>query len=670
VVTTRIQTVARAIVHQQQNACIYSQKPLSEENSCKLFHRIISDAGDDICPTRPINGKIIMKICRGIPLAIILLAGLVASRLRSETGSNIDLHLSQIGEGLSEDLESPLKRLIQILDQCYNPLPADLKICLLCLSIFPNKGCWISRNRLIRRWIAERLIAERHQKTVEEVAKDYFNELIARNLIWEVNYRGGKVKSFQVHDIVLEYIIAKSNAEDFITIVGGHWKMPVPRNKVRRLSIHNSNTSDSKVIGELELSHLRTLSVFKSSIVLHSPSLNFQRLQLLDLEGCKDLTWHLLDKICNMHQLRYLSLRRTNIAEIPYKIYKLKHLELLDIRETDVINLPASVDRLQGMTHLLVGNKTQRIALTLTEGILKMTALQTLSMVCCVPDFFCLRHLRVLSITWYFHQCTDRAWQKALCSSIEYSLNLQSLSIHCDGLGCIMEFLGSITHPPTELEKFKVTSGTFVNVPQWIECLKHLAFLQITVCKLASDDLKILMNLLNLQYLILGLEFIPREEIEIENKGFNELLKLSVDCPVPWLTFRQGAMPKLMCLELKFCSGTTSQRAVPSGIGNLRRITEVALSYNQKWCDSSSSVKMTVEAVKKEVAKHCNQIDLIINGSKIDVQEVQEKDMATGIQIETEGEAKDDVQAVGEETKRITSESEIQEIDVDTGTSP
>jgi hypothetical protein len=79
---------------------------------------------------------------------------------------------------------------------------------------------------------------------------------------------------------------------------------------------------------------------------------------------------------------------------------------------------------------------------------------------------------------------------------------------------------------------------------------------------------------------------------------------------------------------------------------------------------------MTVEAVKKEVAKHCNQIDLIINGSKIDFQEVQEKDMATGIKIETEGEAKDDVQAVGEETKRITSESEIQEIDVDTGTSP
>lgn len=140
---------------------------------------------------------------------------------------------------------------------------------------------------------------------------------------------------------------------------------------------------------------------------------------------------------------------------------------------------------------------------------------------------------------------------------------------------------------------------------------------------------------------------------------------MSVDCAVPWLNFSIGAMQKLTYLELKFCSGPASQGSVPSGISKLQSLTEVVLCYNEEWCANSSSVKMTVEAVNKAVAKHHNPINLTINGATANVHGVRETEEATEIcsEAKCEGEAKDDVEVVGERTRRITSE--IEEIEDD-----
>lgn len=225
-----------------------------------------------------------------------------------------------------------------------------------------------------------------------------------------------------------------------------------------------------------------------------------------------------------------------------------------------------------------------------------------------------LDSLREITITWSSHQCNDSTYQDALQSSIQNWVHLKSLTIHCV-LCSSMEFLD----PPKKLEKFKVRSGRFVTVPCWIEGLRELTFLQITICKLASHHIKILGNLLKLQCLILGLEFIPREEREIGNEGFRELTKFSIECPVPWITFKEEAMRRLGNLQLKICSGPLSrQSAVPSGIRNLGSLMVVALHYNQKWCANSSNIKMTVQAVKREVAEHCNPIDLVVNGTTVD----------------------------------------------------
>jgi len=199
-----------------------------------------------------------------------------------------------------------------------------------------------------------------------------------------------------------------------------------------------------------------------------------------------------------------------------------------------------------------------------------------------------------------------------------------------------------------------VTAGRFASVPPWIHGLSFLSFVQITVCnkQTTTDELK-----------ILGLDFIPGHAIVIGNEGFRKLQRFSLDCVLPWLTFQTGAMPRLTHLRLKFSSGPASEERVPSGITNLQMISEVVLSYSE-WCVNSTSVKMTVKAVKEQVAKHRNPINLFINGVEDDgVQEVDEEaENATGTSWSgtDAGPGRDDAQAVDEEAEGVV-ENEITE---------
>ncbi|CAL4986757.1 unnamed protein product [Urochloa decumbens] len=574
VVTTRFKSVAEAC--RRQNGEVYEHEPLLEENSCKLFHQVISSSGFD-CPSRFINREVIMKTCRGLPLAIIVVAGLVASKLRSDTGPKLYHHIAQVGKDLPDLENNPsTEGVTHIVNHCYNQLPAELKTCLLYLSMFP-KGCLISRKRLIRKWIAEGFITEKHGKTDEEVAEDCFNELISRNLIRAVdNSNNGKVKSCQVHDMVLEYIFAKSRDENFITVVGGHWHTPFPCYKVRRLSIHKSDRQEKDMVQRMKLSHVRSLNTLGSFKSLHSTMAKFQILQVLDLEGCKDLSSDEFRKICSMHQLKYLSLRRTDIEKISERIGWLQYLEVLDIRETNVTRLPPSVERLQRMVHLLAGNKSKRIALTLSQEMTKMMALQTLSGIeiilsnelCPLAALENLTNLKKLTIYKLVRlNNDDDALQ--LQSAIEHlsSCSLKFLAIDDDFTGFLDKWLEDSKAPPEHLHTLGLL-GKLSNVPDWVGNLHNLEKLTLSLTALRTETFLVLRRLPQLFSLIFSLDT-AKNDASVLNvlhkntlksggrvivpKGLKKLKLLRFVAPVmPALSFMEGAMPELQMLELRF----------------------------------------------------------------------------------------------------------------------
>ncbi|KAL5203642.1 hypothetical protein ABZP36_008513 [Zizania latifolia] len=654
VVTTRFNSVAEAC--RRQKGHVLKLKQLSQESSYDLFLQIIS--ANDMYPTRPIDARIIMKTCGGLPLAIVVVAGLIASKLKSNIDSSLDHHLKEVEKALSAELGSNLttEGVSQIINHCYKNLPAELKTCLLYLSTFP-KGRSISRKRLIRRWIAEGFITEKHGKTVEEVAEDSFNELIGRNLIRPINNSSnGKVKSWLIHDMVLEYIVSKSSDENFITVIGGHWQTPFPCYKVRRLSVHRSERQETEIVERMKLSHVRSLTVLESFKALHSTVLKFQILQVLDLEGCKDLSIHQLQKICKMHQLKYLSLRWTDIHKIPSKIGRLEYLEVLDIRDTNVGELPASVERLQRMTHLLAGNKTKQIALTLTEGITKMTAIQTLSgiKICGrstsdkTPDLpvvkasasidvakdgdntgLCgirreaskldvpnqlrplaalekLTNLKKLAIYKLvkFHKKDN----ELLLSAIEHlsSCSLKFLAIDDNFTGFLDSSLSSSQAPPEHMCTLHL-SGKLSRVPTWIDRMHNLEKLTLSLTSLSTDTLATLSKLPELFSLIFSLDatnnasnalkIVHKNTLESGGKifvqhGGFEKLKL--------LRFSTPVLPPLSFLEkampkLERLELTFRMLESVYGLENLATLQQVYLTVSSQ---ASEDAKVKISHIK------------------------------------------------------------------------
>jgi hypothetical protein len=124
---------------------------------------LLRDILKQVMPQQDPEGKGGRGTSDGHALALVAVAGLLARRDLTE-----ESHWRTVKESLNSELDKNLspEGVTQILNLCYNDLPADQKNCLLYLSIFP-KGCSINRKRLIRRWISEGFIAEKDGKTVK-----------------------------------------------------------------------------------------------------------------------------------------------------------------------------------------------------------------------------------------------------------------------------------------------------------------------------------------------------------------------------------------------------------------------------------------------------------------------------------------------------------------------
>ena len=191
VTTTRITNVATSCCSSLEGY-VHNIQPLSDEHSQKLFIKIVF--GDtSACPPHleEISHGILEK-CHGLPLAIISIASLLAGK------SNMD-QWEQVYNSMSSAFSHQGMRDILLLS--YYDLPHHLKTCLLYLSMYPE-DYRIGREELIWRWIAEGFVTEVRGQTVDQIAENYFNELINRSLIQPVDIRyDGRAYACRVHDM-------------------------------------------------------------------------------------------------------------------------------------------------------------------------------------------------------------------------------------------------------------------------------------------------------------------------------------------------------------------------------------------------------------------------------------------------------------------------------------
>ncbi|XP_051228043.1 disease resistance protein Pik-2-like [Lolium perenne] len=592
ITTTRKVDVAESCCY-GFNGRVYDLAPLSHEDSKKLFYKRIFHYEDE----HPIEleevSEKILKKCAGLPLAIITIASLLASK-PTKTNELWYRVLNSIGSG--HENSPSVENMRGILSLSYSDLPPHLKTCLLYLSIFPEDHM-INRDKLIWRWIAEGFIHEKQRGNLYEQGENYFNELINRNMIQPVDTdTHGSAKTCHVHDMVLDLISSLATEENFVTILGGQQPLSVG-GKIRRLSFQQKKGEHTMTETPMDLSHVRLLLVLRSAMDMIPSLLSFQVLRVLELEECQHLDSHLLKDITSLLHLRYLGLGSTYITEIPKEIGNLQWLQTLDLRETKINELPSSIVQLRQLVRLYVSIRTR-----VPAGIGNMRSLEELSRINIsespklMKELGALTELRVLEI---WANVWDKSYEDPIVESLSSLHKIQILSIFASDVS--LDFL-SKGWVPTCLRTFWAWDSPFSVLPKWIN--DSLQSLSIRVKKIQQKHVQILGGLPALHFLELLVTEHPEEKmvIGLENT-FRCLTEFAFECRAAGLIVAQGSLQRLQRLRLDFGVRETKDLYgdFDFGLENLSSIRRVRIDID---CDGAlvSEVE-SLEAVIRNTTK-------------------------------------------------------------------
>ncbi|WMV59423.1 hypothetical protein MTR67_052808 [Solanum verrucosum] len=156
------------------------------------------------------TGKHIVKQCRGLPLSVVVVAGLLGKM--DPTHEN----WKKVEENLNSFLGTVSERCQSILSFSYSYLPQYLRSCFLYVGGFPE-DMEINVSKLIRLWIAEQFVKARSNKRLEVVAVGYLEELIDRSLILAGEQRAnGRMRTCKIHDLLRQLCLIEAHTENAV----------------------------------------------------------------------------------------------------------------------------------------------------------------------------------------------------------------------------------------------------------------------------------------------------------------------------------------------------------------------------------------------------------------------------------------------------------------------
>lgn len=129
---------------------IHQLKCLCKEDSWLLFQKIAFAATGGTCNNPELEhvGKEIVDMCKGFPLAIKAIGGIMLFKPANYQ------EWKRIADDFTDKLAERNTPVMASLKLSYDKLPSYLKLCFLCLSIYP-KDYVISKDQLIYWWVGE-----------------------------------------------------------------------------------------------------------------------------------------------------------------------------------------------------------------------------------------------------------------------------------------------------------------------------------------------------------------------------------------------------------------------------------------------------------------------------------------------------------------------------------
>jgi hypothetical protein len=569
IVTTRsdqVVSVARAVS--------YRLMELLEEDCWLLFAKhAFLDGNSNVHEELVLIGRKIMEKCGRLPLAVKTIGALLRSK------SDVD-EWDKILKSELWDLPIDEMGIFPALRLSYKYLSLHLKRCFAYSSIFP-KDYVFKKEQLIMLWMAEGLLQQPKNKTMEEVGNEYFLTLESRSLFQKSSDDKSR---FVMHDLVSD--LAKSISGNFIIRLEGDCSHNIVYN-TRHMSYFFKQTFHSwkkfetvhkakrlRTFLHLNMSGYVWSNYYLTKKVVQDLLPTLRSLRVLSLSNYRNIT-ELLDSIGKFKYLRYLDLSFTDVKILPNSICKLCNLQTLilshcreltslprdmqklvslchlDITETGIKEMPIQLGRLkclQTLTKFIVGKGSglcieELKKLTNLKGSLSILELQNVESPIDVLNATSLRdkkYMEELVLGWKDDNNFSVS-QRSVLDSLQPHTNLKSLTIESYGGKSFSDWVG---HP------------SFSNV----------AFLYLKSCKYCNS-LPPLGQLPSLQNLsIVGFGEVVRVGHEFFGSGsslvkpFGALKRLRLgDMPKweEWVSFGDenggGAFPQLEQLYIEKC---------------------------------------------------------------------------------------------------------------------
>ncbi|KAM5549450.1 putative disease resistance RPP13-like protein 1 [Rosa sericea] len=371
VVTTRSKTVSSIVTTTGDVCCLQESSVADCWEIIKLGLRTNIDSRADL---KTIGLELAHK-CKGLPLAAKVIGGVL--RLKSK-----EMEWDALLKCDLWDLPEEKNHVYRVLKLSYDHLPAHLKRCFVYCSIIPRSQK-IKVEDLIQIWAAEGFIQAQGARRIEDIGREYFDELCSRCLL-----QISRDDEVEMHDFIHD--LARLVSTNLCLHLEDNMSRFLPTStNVRYLSLLCQDTRlevwADKLVVCYKYPKLRTFMLF--------PHLNqvprnlfeleifgklfetFKWLRVLNLSrsGIRTVS----DFIDRFIHLRYLNLSNTPITRLPASIVNLSVLETLQLKECPVLkSWPENMEKLIKLRHLHFDRYGQMSSMPQNLG--KLTRLETL----------------------------------------------------------------------------------------------------------------------------------------------------------------------------------------------------------------------------------------------------------------------------------------------------
>nr|TKW11590.1 hypothetical protein SEVIR_6G242050v2 [Setaria viridis] len=350
---------------------------LSEDDSWELFSKKAFSKGVQEQAEFVKIGRCISKKCKGLPLALKTMGGLMSSKQQIQEWEAIaDCNISDTNRGKDE--------VLPILKLSYKHLSPEMKQCFAFCSVFP-KDYKMEKDMLIQLWMANGYLHEEGTMDLTQKGEYVFNELAWRSFFQDVILVKGpywpygkytskhEINGCKMHDLMHD--LAKdvanecANSEELI-------QQNLPVNDIRHLHILRYDQLDkiSQLLGGTM--YLRTLL---------TPPSSYKNLVKSKLMSSRALHFY-----CGRTSTVHMEL-----------ITRIAHLRYLDLSGSKIVSLPNSIDMLYNLLSLRL-NGCRRLQY-LPEGMRTMRKLCHIYLLGCYrlermpPKLSVLHNLRTLT---------------------------------------------------------------------------------------------------------------------------------------------------------------------------------------------------------------------------------------------------------------------------------